>query len=73
MERENTGDHTSGEQVSRLVWKPLAPLLKDTSTVLVAPDGILAFLPWAHCPTRTSLALVCSKAGRSRLSARGDR
>jgi CHAT domain-containing protein/tetratricopeptide (TPR) repeat protein len=39
----------------RLVWEPLLPHLPDgTTTVFLAPDGVLSQLPWAALPGRRS-------------------
>jgi CHAT domain-containing protein len=34
----------------RQIWEPLEPFLKDATTVLISPDGVLAFLPFAALP-----------------------
>jgi len=39
-----------GRDVARLVWEPLTPHLGTARTVLISPDGDLAFLPWAALP-----------------------
>jgi CHAT domain-containing protein/tetratricopeptide (TPR) repeat protein len=39
-----------GRAVAQLVWKPLESRLGDARSVLISPDGDLAFLPWAALP-----------------------
>jgi CHAT domain-containing protein len=42
----------AGRAVAWLVWEPLAPRLAGARTVLVAPDAVTCFLPWAALPDR---------------------
>lgn len=37
-------------QLGDWVWKPIAPHLGDSSTVLISPDGALSYFPWAVLP-----------------------
>jgi CHAT domain-containing protein/Tfp pilus assembly protein PilF len=43
-------DNSPGTELRRLVWEPLAGLVKDASIVLLSPDGDLARFPWAALP-----------------------
>lgn len=44
-------DHEpSGRRLAKAIWEPVAPLVRDASTVLVSPDGALNFLPWGALP-----------------------
>lgn len=44
-------DHEpSGRRLAKAIWEPVAPFVKDASTVLVSPDGALNFLPWGALP-----------------------
>ena len=38
------------ERLRRIVWEPLMAAVGDVDTVLVAPDGALARLPWGALP-----------------------
>jgi CHAT domain-containing protein/tetratricopeptide (TPR) repeat protein len=40
----------AGAQLAKLVWQPLTKHLGDAKTVLLAPDGPLAFVPFAALP-----------------------
>jgi CHAT domain-containing protein len=42
----------TGQKVATLIWEPLRPHLNGVQTMLVAPDGDLAFLPWVALPDR---------------------
>jgi CHAT domain-containing protein len=42
----------SAAALGRLVWEPLRPHVADVQIVLVAPDGPLAFFPFAALPGR---------------------
>jgi tetratricopeptide (TPR) repeat protein/CHAT domain-containing protein len=37
-------------ELNRLVWEPLKPHLEGVATVLVAPDGVLTYFPFAALP-----------------------
>jgi len=51
----------AGRELARLVWEPLRPHVTDVSTVLVAPDGHLAFLPWGALPDREPGSVVLQR------------
>jgi CHAT domain-containing protein len=40
----------TGEALSRLLWRPMASLVGDARTVLVAPDGVLHAIPLGALP-----------------------
>jgi CHAT domain-containing protein/tetratricopeptide (TPR) repeat protein len=42
----------SAAAIGRLIWEPLRPHLADARTILVSPDGLLAFLPFGALPGR---------------------
>jgi CHAT domain-containing protein/tetratricopeptide (TPR) repeat protein len=42
--------NAAGARLAALVWQPLAKHLGDARTVLLAPDGRLAFVPFAALP-----------------------
>jgi CHAT domain-containing protein/Tfp pilus assembly protein PilF len=43
-------DEKAAGQLRHLVWDKLAPSLKGSATVVVAPDGVLCSLPWSALP-----------------------
>ncbi len=48
---QQDGDtEATGSKLAQLVWTPLESLLDGNTTVLLAPDGDLNFLPWAALP-----------------------
>jgi CHAT domain-containing protein/tetratricopeptide (TPR) repeat protein len=48
---EHGGDLESpARQLARDLWAPLVPHISPAQTVLVSPDGTLAFLPWGALP-----------------------
>ncbi len=49
MQRDRDTD-TAGRELAKLVWAPLEAHLDGNTTVLVAPDGDLNFLPWVALP-----------------------
>jgi CHAT domain-containing protein len=46
-------ESAAGAALRRLVWEPLRPHLDGVSTVLVSPDGALAWIPWGALPGDT--------------------
>jgi CHAT domain-containing protein len=61
-------------QLRNLLWKPLQPHVAGARTVLIAPDGILGFLPFATLPGNNpgaflieDLALAYVASGRDLL------
>ncbi len=44
------GDAALGEEVRRLLWRPLGPYLKGARLVLVSPDSVLTRVPFAALP-----------------------
>jgi CHAT domain-containing protein/tetratricopeptide (TPR) repeat protein len=40
----------AAEELRRLIWQPLEAHVKDCSTVLISPDGTLAWVPWGALP-----------------------
>ena len=57
---QQDGDtEATGSKLAQPVWTPLESLLDGNTTVLLAPDGDLNFLPWARCPTRARRATTC--------------
>jgi len=46
-------ESAAGAELRRLVWEPLRPHLDGVSTVLVSPDGALAWIPWGALPGDT--------------------
>ena len=48
--RQGGALQTAAAELGRRVWEPLRPHLGDARTVLIAPDGDLAFLPFAALP-----------------------
>src|SRR5262249_53547287 len=43
-------DQDPGQELRRLLWSPVAPLIGTATTVLLSPDGALAQLPFAALP-----------------------
>jgi CHAT domain-containing protein len=41
---------TAAAELNRRVWEPLRPHLGDARTVLIAPDGLLSYFPFAALP-----------------------
>jgi CHAT domain-containing protein len=50
LEAGDAGSQATGSELARLVWTPLASALRGVSTVIIAPDGDVSFLPWAALP-----------------------
>ncbi len=48
--QHNADIQSAGFELATLVWTPLEPQLNGTTTILLAPDGDLNFLPWAALP-----------------------
>jgi CHAT domain-containing protein len=44
------GKPSDQDELRKLVWEHLVPLVKDATTVLVSPDGVLSFVPFAALP-----------------------
>lgn len=49
-------------ELSRRIWVPLAPLVKDSPRILVSPDGPLWMVPWEMLKTSTDTWLVEQKS-----------
>jgi CHAT domain-containing protein len=52
IQEESDGLEATGRRLVRLLWAPLAPHVAGASTVLVAPDGDLNYLPWGALPDK---------------------
>jgi CHAT domain-containing protein/tetratricopeptide (TPR) repeat protein len=80
IKKGHAGTET-GQELAKLVWEPLRPHLEGVDTVLVAPDGDLAFLAWGALPDRDpnsflieryAFAVVGSGRQLVQLARRGD-
>ena len=59
LERRAAG---AGDQLRRLVWDPVADILPDgTETVYIAPDGVLATIPWGGLPTASGTDVLLGR------------
>jgi CHAT domain-containing protein len=53
---------TEADRLRRLIWEPIAKYLKPgTETVVLAPDGVLARLPWAALPGKKKNTVLMEK------------
>jgi tetratricopeptide (TPR) repeat protein len=67
---------TAAAELGRRLWEPLKPHLGDARTILIAPDGLLSFFPFAALPGSKSgsyliedLAIAYIASGRHAVQA----
>ena len=61
LEAADTEADATGTELARLVWTPLVSALGAVSTVIIAPDGDLNFLPWAALPDASSRSYLIER------------